>query len=170
MKLFHKILFNSDIGKIELTCDSKNIIELTVVDDNGIHTDSETNCSTCQNAMYQLQQYFNGSRTIFDLPVQLDGAPMHLRVWNYLKTIPYGTTVSYSEVATAVNCKSVRAVATAVAKNPIPIIIPCHRVIHKDGTMGNFSLVGPAVKNFLLNLEQGEVGIRMDKDCNTTQS
>ena len=159
MKQFHKILFNSQIGKIKLTCDGKNVIALTVVNDDYKDTDIQISCSVCQNAVYQLQEYFSGDRTVFDLPVQLDGPPMYRCVWDYLKTIPYGKTVSYSEAAAAVGCKSVRAVATAIGKNPVPIIVPCHRVIHKDGTMGEFSLVGPAVKEFLLNLEQCKFSI-----------
>ncbi len=154
MKQFHEILFDSEIGKIKLTCDEKNVISLTVVSDDYKNTDIGFNCSICKNAVFQLQEYFSGSRTVFDLPIRFAGSPLYMCVWNYLKTIPYGKTVSYSEVAAAVGCKSVRAVATAIGKNPIPIIVPCHRVIHKDGTMGEFSLVGPAVKRFLLNLEQ----------------
>lgn len=154
MKQFHEILFDSKIGKLILLCNGKNIISLIAAEDECRNPNVKIDCSICENAVYQLQEYFNGNRTVFNLPVLLDGSPMYTRVWNYLQTIPYGTTLSYSEVATAVGCKSVRAVATAIGKNPIPIIVPCHRVIRKDGTLGEFSLVGPTVKKFLLNLEQ----------------
>ena len=157
MKQFHERILNSKIGRIKLTCDEKNIIALDVVADDYKSIDPGLNCSVCQNAVDQLQEYFSGNRTCFDLPTQIESSTMHINVWNYLKTIPYGRTVSYSEVAAAIGCKSVRAVATAIGKNPIPIIMPCHRVIHKDGTMGQFSLVGPEVKRFLLHLEQCEL-------------
>ena len=162
MKQFHERILNSKIGRIKISCDEKSIIALHVVDDNYESFNVGLKCSVCQNAVDQLQEYFNGNRTYFSLPTQTESSPMYVSVWNYLKTIPYGKTVSYSEVATAVGCKSVRAVATAIGRNPIPIIIPCHRVIHKDGTMGQFSLVGPTVKRFLLNLEQdksSDIGI-----------
>lgn len=155
MKQFHERILNSKIGRIRISCDEKNIIALDVVDDDYESFNLGLEYSICQNAVDQLQEYFNGDRTYFNLPTQTESSPMYVSVWNYLKTIPYGQTISYSEVATAVGCKSVRAVATAIGRNPIPIIIPCHRVIHKDGTMGQFSLVGPTVKRFLLNLEQG---------------
>ena len=154
MKQFHKMYFKSKIGALELICDGEMILALSVADDKSIGKNSESSCMLCQKAFQQLQEYFAGSRTKFDLPVKLDGSMLQTNVWNCLKQIPYGSTVSYSEIASAADCKSVRAVATAVGKNPIPIIIPCHRVIRKSGAIGNFSLVGPEVKEFLLKLEQ----------------
>lgn len=154
MKLFHKNYFDSQIGTIEITCDHETIIALTVVEKNNLNQNSENDCTLCQNAALQLKSYFDGFRTEFDLPLKLNGSPMQNNVWNFLKQIPYGKTVSYSEVALAAQCNSIRAVATAIGKNPIPIIIPCHRVIRKSGAIGEFSLGGPQVKEFLLHLEK----------------
>ena len=154
MKQFHKMYFKSKIGTLELTCDGEMILALSVADDKDVDKDPENSCMLCQKAFQQLQEYFAGSRTKFDLPISPIGSRLQTNVWNCLKEIPYGSTISYSEIASAAGCKSVRAVATAVGKNPLPIIIPCHRVIRKSGALGKFSLVGPEVKDFLLKLEQ----------------
>jgi methylated-DNA-[protein]-cysteine S-methyltransferase len=156
VKLFHNIYFNSKIGMIELTCDGEAITALTITDKKQECKDADNDCTVCPKAIQQLQEYFSGLRTEFDFPVKLNGSVLQTDVWKYLQEIPYGKTVSYSEVASAVNCKSVRAVATIVGKNPVPIIVPCHRVIRKSGVIGKFSLVGPEVKEFLLELEKNQ--------------
>ena len=154
MKQFHKAYFDSPIGIVELSCDGETIVALTVADENHSEKDLQCGCTICQKATQQLHEYFLGIRTNFDFPIKLDGSKLQTNVWNNLKKIPYGKTMSYSEVASAIDCKSIRAVATAVGKNPVPIIVPCHRVIRKSGKIGKFSLVGPDVKDFLLKLEQ----------------
>lgn len=160
MKQFHNSYIKTEIGMIKITCDSCNLLSLDIVKepeesiDNNLHV-----CSVCQSAAFQLQEYFNGQRQKFDLPVAFYGSKLQVSVWNFLRTIPYGTTVTYSQVANAVNCKGVRAVATVIGKNPIPIIVPCHRVIRKDGTIGEFSLVGPELKKQLLELEKTNIKI-----------
>lgn len=158
MKQFHSIKFLSPIGIIELTCRGDSIIRLTA---EPVHQNKDTVdlksvktvCPVCDLAVSQINEYFNGSRTSFDIPVQLNGTDLQLKVWNALMQIPYGKTVAYSDIAKAVGCKSVRAVATAIGKNPIPVIIPCHRVIRKNGVIGKFSLIGPEIKKFLLETE-----------------
>lgn len=152
MEQFHKNAFSTQIGLMQLSCQNDAVVALNVVTapDN---QNSDSSCLLCVNAKQQLQEYLNGHRQAFDIPVQLHGSKLQLAVWQYLQSIPFGATVSYSDVANAVGCKSVRAVATAVGQNPVPIIIPCHRVIRKSGAIGKFSLVGPEVKKFLLQLE-----------------
>jgi O-6-methylguanine DNA methyltransferase len=154
VKQFHGNYVKTKIGIIEFKCDSQNVLSLDIIKEIGESQDNEPTCGICQKAAQQLQEYFNGARTQFDLPVAFNGSTLQMSVWSYLRTIPYGTTVSYSQVADAVNCKSVRAVGTIIGKNPIPIIIPCHRVIRKDGTIGEFSLVGPELKKQLLAFEK----------------
>ncbi len=102
----------------------------------------------------ELKEYFEGQRKTFDLPLDPKGTLFQQRVWNDLKTIPYGETKSYQEVAFEIeNAKAVRAVGMANHRNPIAILIPCHRVIGK-----NQSLVGYAggleIKQQLLELER----------------
>jgi len=102
----------------------------------------------------QLTEYFERKRKVFDVPLNLSGTEFQLKVWEELRKIPYGETESYADIAKAIgNSKAVRAVGTAISKNPIPIIIPCHRVINSDGSIGGFS-GGVRVKEKLLHLEE----------------
>jgi methylated-DNA-[protein]-cysteine S-methyltransferase len=102
----------------------------------------------------QLREYFAGRRTQFDLPLAPEGTPFQQSVWRCLQEIPYGETISYAELARRVgNPKAARAVGSANGKNRIAIIIPCHRVIAADGTLGGFGGGLPA-KLKLLELEK----------------
>lgn len=105
----------------------------------------------------QLQEYFDGKRKGFNLPILLRGTEFRKKVWQGLCTIPYGETRSYKELAELVgNPKAVRAVGGANNKNPIMIIVPCHRVIGADGSLVGFG-GGLEVKKYLLELEAGLV-------------
>lgn len=102
----------------------------------------------------QLKEYLAGERREFDLVLDLSGTSFQEQVWRELTQIPFGETVSYSDVARKMkNPKAVRAVGTANGKNPIGIIIPCHRVISANGSMGGYS-GGVDIKRRLLELER----------------
>jgi methylated-DNA-[protein]-cysteine S-methyltransferase len=101
----------------------------------------------------ELREYFQGTRRVFDLPLSLRGTEFQTAVWAELRKIPYGTTVSYSELARRVGRpRSARAVGQAVGANPIPILVPCHRVLPAAGGVGGFG-PGPEWKRRLLALE-----------------
>lgn len=101
----------------------------------------------------ELQQYLAGQRTAFTVPLDLSGTPFQQTVWRTLQEIPFGTSVSYSRVAEMLGRPTaVRAVAQAIGKNPCLILIPCHRVVGKDGSLTGFS-AGLALKKKLLQLE-----------------
>ena len=104
----------------------------------------------------QLDEYFAGRRRIFDVPVDLQLAKGFRRtVLDHLRDIPYGMTESYTVVARAAgNPKAVRAAGSACATNPIPLVVPCHRVVRRDGTYGQYR-GGPATKHALLTMEAG---------------
>lgn len=105
-------------------------------------------------ATIQLDEYFQGKRTTFSLPFKLTGTPFQLAVWKELQNIPYGQTTSYKEIAQKINKpKACRAVGMANNKNPLPIIIPCHRVIGSNGKLIGYA-GGLKLKNYLLELEQ----------------
>jgi methylated-DNA-[protein]-cysteine S-methyltransferase len=90
-------------------------------------------------ARRQLDEYFAGARTAFDLPLDPAGSAFERRVWDALRVIPYGTTVSYSEVARRLgDVRATRAVGAANGKNPIPIIVPCHRVVGARGELTGY--------------------------------
>ncbi len=104
-------------------------------------------------AFRQLNEYLGGTRKVFDLDLELNGTSFQKDVWKALMEIPYGKTVSYSDIAkTSGHPEAVRAVGNAVGKNPIPLIIPCHRVIRSDGSIGGYAL-GTELKEKLLKLE-----------------
>ena len=100
-----------------------------------------------------LDKYFAGQLMDFDLPLDINGTPFQTNVWKQLSLIPYGKTCSYKDIAKKIkNEKAVRAVGTANGKNPLCIVIPCHRVIAADGTLGGYS-GGLDIKAKLLELE-----------------
>ena len=95
---------------------------------------------TVHKAIQQLTGYFEGKRRVFPLSLDLRGTPFQLRVWNELLRIPYGSTVSYGEVARRIgNPRASQAVGAAVGRNPVPIVVPCHRVIGQDGSLVGFA-------------------------------
>jgi methylated-DNA-[protein]-cysteine S-methyltransferase len=107
-------------------------------------------------AKSQLEEYLSGQRQAFDLPLDIQGTPFQQKVWAQLSRIPYGKTVSYKDIARKIkNENAVRAVGTANGKNPLCIIVPCHRVIASDGTPGGYS-GGLDIKHRLLELERGD--------------
>jgi methylated-DNA-[protein]-cysteine S-methyltransferase len=105
------------------------------------------------DAVSQLREYFAGRRTAFDLPLAPEGTDFQRRVWRHLQDIPYGQTISYGELARRVgNPKGSRAVGGANGSNPLPIVVPCHRVIGANGTLTGFG-GGLPIKRALLDLE-----------------
>ena len=104
-------------------------------------------------AQRQLLEYFEGERVEFDLPLELVGTPFQRRAWLALASIPYGTTISYGEQARRLgHPRAARAVGAANGRNPIPIVLPCHRVIGADGSLTGFG-GGLETKQALLELE-----------------
>lgn len=108
----------------------------------------------------QLQDYFDGTRLAFDLPLAPFGTAFQRRVWEALCAIPAGQTRSYRDIAEAVGCRAARAIGQANGANPIPILIPCHRVVAADGSLGGYSGGDGAVtKRYLLDLERAAPGV-----------
>ena len=116
-------------------------------------SDWRETASCFKEAEYQLGDYFIGKRKTFDLALKPSGTPFQLSVLDALKRIPYGQTVSYQDLARKIGRPgAVRAVGAANGRNPLPIVIPCHRVIGADGNLTGFG-GGLAAKAFLLKLE-----------------
>lgn len=114
----------------------------------------EGNSGVIEKAVEELNEYFLGKRNEFDLPLLFTGSPFQNRVWTELLKIPYGSTVSYGEIARRIGRpKSVRAVANANAANPISILVPCHRVIGSDGSLTGYG-GGLHAKEWLLESER----------------
>ena len=108
-----------------------------------------------RNTISQLDEYINGQRQVFDMPLDLStGTPFQQTVWEALLKIPYGKTISYAQLANHIGQPTAcRAVANANGKNPISLIIPCHRVIASDGKLGGYT-GGIEIKQTLLDIEQ----------------
>lgn len=106
-----------------------------------------------RNAERQIRQYLAGERAEFDLPLDMEGSEFQIEVWQSLRHIPYGETRSYRDIARAVNRpKGFQAIGQANTRNPLPIIVPCHRVIAVDGGMGGYG-GGLERKRILLETE-----------------
>jgi methylated-DNA-[protein]-cysteine S-methyltransferase len=154
MKLF--LTMNSPIGSLTIVSSEKCIIGLEFGE--GVETQDLKKAeedALLLEARRQLLEYFDGKRKIFQLPVFLKGTEFQRKVWNELLRIPYGETRSYQEIAAAIgNKNAVRAVGQANKANPIPIIIPCHRVIGKNNQLTGYAGKQIDKKAILLKLEK----------------
>ena len=154
--------FESPVGPLLLAGDS-NALRL-VSFESSKHAapprpDWNQNGAAFAEVIRQLQAYFRGELEEFDVPLAMEGTEFQIRVWNALRTIPYGETISYAQLARRIgNPKAVRAVGLANGSNPIPIIVPCHRVIGSDGSLTGFG-GGLSTKKKLLELENKQLSL-----------
>ena len=147
--LENKYCYNSPIGKLEFTLKEDTLISLKPAESES-YFNKDTLYST--EVKKQLEEYFLKKRKKFDLKIALTGTPFQKSVWEELIKIPYGCTLSYGAIAENIGNKNAyRAVGTACNKNPILIIVPCHRVVAKND-LGGY-LLGLKNKKFLLELE-----------------
>ena len=151
--------FNTPIGFLTIREEEQKLTEL-FWEANSVQTmKNELHSDFLYEVYTQVNEYLTGRRKQFDVPLKYQGTQFQQSVWQELQKIPYGETRSYQEIAIGIgNEKAVRAVGQANNKNPIMIIIPCHRVIHKNGDITGFAC-GVEVKRYLLDLEKG-MGLR----------
>ena len=151
----NQIVVASPVGKLRLIASDKGLVAIDVRNVR-IASNLETSASAqkiLSATKKQLEQYFAGKRTTFDIPLDLEGTEFQQQAWRALCRIPYGKTISYGQQAKNIKKpKAFRAVGSANGKNPIPIIVPCHRVVAGDGSLGGYSL-GLKMKKQLLALE-----------------
>jgi methylated-DNA-[protein]-cysteine S-methyltransferase len=144
--------YQSPVGMLELTANDTALTGLRLAKEGEWQTAKSEN-KIIRQTCSQLDEYFAGKRKTFELPLAPAGTGFQEKVWEELQRIPYGKTISYAQLAQAVdNPKACRAVGSANGKNPIAIIIPCHRVINAGGKLGGYAL-GPDIKKQLLDLE-----------------
>ncbi|WBY63427.1 MAG: Methylated-DNA--protein-cysteine methyltransferase [Thermocaproicibacter melissae] len=149
--------WHSPIGTLVIVEDGEGITKLSLAE-NAPADSREEMTPLLWEAVQQLSEYFVGKRKEFSLPLSLHGTPFQLADWEALRTIPYGETRSYRQIAEQIGKpKACRAVGMANHKNPIAIMIPCHRVIAADRSLGGYGY-GPKVKRFLLELEKRHIG------------
>lgn len=163
--------FSSPLGTIWLAATARGLVRLSCDEDEGefvfeleraYGVPPEWNPGRLQTAIGQLDEYFMGTRTVFDLPLDLSrSSPFQRAVLETVRAVPYGEVQSYGDIAGAVGKpRAARAVGGVMAACPISIVIPCHRIVHSDGTNGQYAWrrlgrAGARMKEALLRLEAG---------------
>ncbi|MFE7061188.1 methylated-DNA--[protein]-cysteine S-methyltransferase [Sutcliffiella sp. NPDC057660] len=151
---------NSPIGPLFILCDNQSLVSILFEEKELIEKyhsakmDEASVHAMCALVEEQLTEYFNGERMDFSIPVNLEGTPFQMEVWEALSKIPYGTVKSYQEIAVEINRPlAVRAVGQANRRNSLPIIIPCHRVNGKNQALVGYAGDRIGMKEQLLKLE-----------------
>ena len=143
-------VMRSPVGRLLIETNGRAVTRIALTEREARETSDPVICA----CVSQLQAYFAGELTTFSVPVEPEGTAFQGKVWQALQSIPYGKTASYAEVAARIgNPKASRAVGQANHVNPLLIVIPCHRVICSDGSIGGYG-GGLAVKQYLLALEK----------------
>jgi methylated-DNA-[protein]-cysteine S-methyltransferase len=152
-ELFHDH-FKSEIGEVEITATNKGITGIFFVDSAKAKANPNQHTQKCKE---QLIEYFEKDRQEFDLECDPEGTEFQQQVWQALLTIPFGQVASYADIARKINNpKAVRAVGAANGKNPLTIIVPCHRVIGANGTLTGYAS-GLERKQWLLQHESKDM-------------
>lgn len=154
MKCYY--IYETVIGNIAIIDEDSKLDEIILNSNNNHNFNNYIKKETklIKKVIKELNEYFNGLRKTFDIPLNINGTPFQKKVYDTLLKIDYGKKLSYSKVAQMIKSpKASRAVGNANNKNKIPIIIPCHRVIAKDGSLSGFG-AGINIKKFLLELEE----------------
>ena len=150
--------YDTEIGRIKISEKDEKIIGL-VFSDYKKEDEIEKETELIKKAYTQLEEYLSGKRTEFDIEIEMIGTEFQKKVWKELLNIPYGETRSYKDIAIAIgNGKACRAVGNANNKNPIAIIVPCHRVIGSNGSMTGYA-GGLDIKEKLLKIEKYNIKI-----------
>ena len=148
--------FQSPMGPIRIEVQGEFVTGVRFVEQ-GSHNSNEEDSSFIRSCITQLEEYFTKNRDNFTIPTKLHGTDFEQQVWNELRKIPYGQTISYEQLAVQLgDVKKIRAAAHTNGKNPIAIIVPCHRVIGKDGGLVGYA-GGLDRKKWLLTHE-GAIG------------
>jgi len=149
----YQSFYNSPAGSLLISASDSGITQIKFVDKANPGTNKEQEYSIIKDCISQLHEYFSGTRKIFSIPLDPKGTDFQKEVWGELNKIPFGKTLSYLELAMKLgDVKKIRAVGGANGKNPIAIIVPCHRVIGSDGGLTGYA-GGMDKKRWLLQFE-----------------
>jgi methylated-DNA-[protein]-cysteine S-methyltransferase len=147
-------IYESPIGPLTIEAGPRGITGLSFPGRGGARDAARRDRPALADAVAQLEEYLRGERRAFDLPLDLGGTPFQERVWAHVRRLGYGTTATYAELAAAVGRPDVvRAVAAAVGRTPVPIVVPCHRVVGAGGALTGYG-GGLQRKAALLDLER----------------
>ena len=148
--MIHRFTYETVLGDVTLVEEDGALLAISL---KSIQKGTELETPIIQEAHRQITEYLKGERKVFDLPIRLRGTDFQQQVWTALLDIPYGETRSYKQIAEAIgNPKGMRAVGMANNRNPLLIVVPCHRVIGANGSMVGYG-EGVEMKEFLLRLE-----------------
>jgi len=146
-------ILDAPVGFLHLKATKDALVEISFLEQVKKQNSTKPTSAIIEKTVEQLNEYFEGDRTVFELPLAPEGTDFQLEVWNLLKEIPYGATTTYSKLSHNLgNPKAVRAIGKANGQNPIPIIIPCHRVIGANDTLVGYA-GGIEIKRRLLQHE-----------------
>lgn len=150
-----RAVYKSPVGELLIVCTETALLSLGARKEQESAEDKENN-PVIQQTIKELEEYFAGSRKVFTVPLDLRGTEFQKKVWEALREIPYGETRSYKEIAEKIgNPKASRAVGMANHRNPIGIVVPCHRVVGANGKLTGYA-GGIPMKQALLELEKRE--------------
>lgn len=136
----NKYLFTSPVGKLHIKASDEALVSISFVNEKTVELSQDIPNGIIEHTIRQLQEYFDGSRKVFDLPLLPEGTDFQRRVWKALQEIPYGQTTTYSRLSDKLgDPKAIRAVGRANGQNPIPIVIPCHRVIGANNSLTGYA-------------------------------
>ena len=145
-----KAYYKSFLGNLLIIIDKQKVVRISLLKKLG---KNDKPSQVMEKTIKQISEYFQGTRTQFELPLQMNGTDFQVRIWKLLSLIPFGSTIAYVKVAKKFgDSKMIRAVVSAVIKNPLSIVIPCHRIIGSDGSMVGYS-GGIKTKRLLLEYE-----------------
>lgn len=151
-KLYYSV-YDTQEGKVTVISNCDAIVGLRIGEE-AVENALCLRTPLMDKAVSEITEYFNGERKYFDLPLKLEGSDYQKKVWNILRNIPYGKTITYKDVAEEMGKKkSFRAVGGAIGKNPILLLIPCHRVVGLNGSLTGYA-GGIEIKKNLLKLEK----------------
>jgi len=149
--MIHRFTYETVLGDVTLVEEDGALLAISL---KSIQEGTELETTIIKEAHRQITEYLKGERKVFDLPIRLRGTDFQQQVWTALLDIPYGETRSYKQIAETIgNPKGMRAVGMANNRNPLLIVVPCHRVIGANGSMVGYG-EGVEMKEFLLRLEK----------------
>lgn len=141
----HASVLNSSLGYISILEEDGFVTAIL------FSLEKENPSILTENAKSQIEEYLQGKRKTFDLPIKTKGTEFQMKVWKCIYDVPFGKTITYKDIGDRINSKGYQAIGSACGKNPIPIIIPCHRILGKDN-LGGYG-PGIKIKEALLSLE-----------------
>lgn len=151
--MYYTAFYHSPLGTIKIRSDNEHITSVNFEENNSKEVDHSKEVAVLSKCKKELDEYFNEGRTKFTVPYKLYGTPFQEEVWNKLKTIPYGRTNTYKDIAQKIGTEKLsRAVGQTNSINPIAIIVPCHRVIGSNGSLTGYA-GGLEKKKWLLEFE-----------------